>query len=212
MSKSQTLAGVAVAAALGLSLALPASVAAQAPLGGGAVVTPGLPDITISVGYIGTKAWTNGGTVVLDDMGPVIATQVGPKKNLCRFVQMDYQPGNQGPTAAAGPSVAKVYRGSTVVNTDAFPAGYFGANSWRPFEKWQMDLEEGMNTVRVVLDANKQIAESNENNTFVAKLNVKLDCDGDGAVNGVPGGLKQAPAKPTPDPAQPRRLRLKPAR
>lgn len=213
--KSQTkhcVTGFTAAAVLTFSLGALAGSAGAQTHGGSGVFTPGLPDITVSVGYIGNKKWTDGGVVVLDDMGPVIATQVGPKKDMCRFIQMDYQPGNQGVTDA-GASVAKVYRGSTVVNTDNFAAGYLAAGSWRPFEKWQMDLKEGMNAVRVIMDVNKQVPESNENNTFGARINVKLDCDGDGFVAGKPvgGSFKATPGKPDPDPApQPRKLRLQP--
>ncbi|GAB4361373.1 MAG: hypothetical protein Kow00114_15870 [Kiloniellaceae bacterium] len=200
--KARTL-GSAAAGVLALSLGLLAGAAAaqvpgngpaKGPAAGSGVFTPGLPDITTSGGYIGTKKWTDGGVVVLDDMGPVIATQVGPNKDMCRFVQMDYQPGNQGVTDA-GASVAKVYRGNTVVNTDNFAAGYLAAGSWRPFEKWQMDLKEGMNSVRLVLDVNKQVAESNESNTFGSRIDVRLDCDGDGFVGGKPvgGSLKAKP-------------------
>src|SRR3546814_20675723 len=70
-----------------------------------------------------------------------------------------------------------------------------------------------MNVNRVVFDANKQVGETDENNSYQIRVNVKIDCDGDGKVAGVAspaGGLKQAPAKPDPDPAQPRSLRLKP--
>ena len=197
------MAGTAVAGVLALCLGLlagaaaaqvPAASPAKGPAAGSGVFTPGLPDITTSGGYIGNKKWTDGGVVVLDDMGPVIATKVGPNKDMCRFVQMDYQPGNQGVTDA-GASVAKVYRGGTVVNTDNFAAGYLAAGSWRPFEKWQMDLKEGMNSVRLVLDANKQVAESSESNTFGSRLDVRLDCDGDGFVAGKPvrGSLKARP-------------------
>lgn len=207
-------AGPAAATMLALSLGLlagaaAAQVPAKGPAGGAGVFTPGLPDITTSGGYIGAKKWTEGGVVVLDDMGPVIATQVGPNKDMCRFVQMDYQPGNQGVTDA-GASVAKVYRGATLVNTDNFAAGYLAAGSWRPFETWQMDLKEGMNSVRLVLDANKQVAESSESNTFGSKIDVKLDCDGDGFIAGKPvgGSLQVKPAKP--DPTAPRTLKLQP--
>src|SRR3546814_16200065 len=72
-----------------------------------------------------------------------------------------------------------------------------------------------MNVIRVVFDANKQVAETDENNSYQIRVNVKIDCNGDGKVAGVAnpaGGLTQAPAKPDPDPAQPRSLRLTPVR
>jgi len=88
-----------------------------------------------------------------------------------------------------------------VVNTDNFAGGYFAAGQWRPFEKWQMDLPEGKTKVRVVVDVNKQVAESNEKNTFGSTINVKLDCDGDGKVGGVAvhgSSLKQPAGKREP--------------
>jgi len=179
-----------------LSLALPGGASAELKAPGG--LTVGKPDITISVGYIGNKNWVGGGVVVLDDMGPVIQTQAGPNGDMCRFVQMDYQPGNQG-NSDAGASTTKVYRDKVLIGVHPFGPGYLAANSWRPFKTWQMDLHEGMNTVDVVMDANKQVSETNENNTFTAKLDVKLDCDGDGKINGVGG-----------DPVKSRKLRVKP--
>ncbi|WP_299394609.1 CARDB domain-containing protein [Pelagibius sp.] len=208
MRMNVKLAGAAAAAVAALSLALPGGASAQLNAPGG--LTVGKPDITISVGYIGNKNWVGGGVVVLDDMGPVIQTQAGPNQDMCRFVQMDYQPGNQG-DSDAGASTTKVYRDKVLVGVHPFGPGYLAANSWRPFKTWQMDLREGMNTVDVVMDANKQVSESNENNTFTAKLNVKLDCDGDGKINGV-GGFETKPSKPGPggDPIKSRKLRVQP--
>ena len=213
LHSTRKIAGAATTVALALSLALPGIAGAkgpQFPQGGNGVLTNDLPDISISVGYIGNKNWVGGGIVVLDDMGPVIATQIGPQNNMCRFVQMDYQPANYG-DGDAGPSQTKVYRESTIVNVDNFAGGYLAANSLRPFETWQMDLKEGMNKVRVVMDANKSVFETNEQNTFVARLNVKLDCDGDGKIAGVKTNKKSfqaKPGQPKPDPVKPRKRRL----
>lgn len=207
----RSIAGFAAVSVLSVSLAaLAGSAVAQVQQRGAGSLTVGLPDITTSGGYIGSKKWTDGGLVVLDDMGPVIATQAGPNNDMCRFVQMDYQPGNMG-QADAGASLAKVYRDGAVVHIDNFGLGYLAAGQWRPFKTWQMDLKEGMNTVKLVMDANKQVAESNESNTFGSKINVKLDCDGDGFIAGKPvgGSIKVKPGQPDPDP-KPRKLRLKP--
>lgn len=208
IQKKLSVAGIAAATVFALSFAAQAGTAVRAA----GDLSVGKPDITVSSGFIGGKDWTKGGVVVVDNAGHLIATQVGPKKDMCRFVQMDYQPGNQG-NSDAGASVAKVYRGGTVVHTENFAAGYLAANSWRPFVKWQMDLKEGMNSVRVVMDANKQVAESNENNTFSSRLNVQFDCDGDGYINGKPvaGSFKVKPGKPDPDPdPKPRKLKVQP--
>ncbi|NIA72439.1 hypothetical protein HBA54_28010 [Pelagibius litoralis] len=221
MSFNRNSPGLAAAAAITLALAASNAGASgfqlqpiftDPPASGPGGLADGLPDITIGVGYIDGKKWTDGGVIVLDSMGPVIATRAGPQQNMCRFNQFDYQPGNQGTVNATG-STALIYRDNIPVKSDGFPNGYLFAGGWTPFKKWEAELKEGMNTIKVVMDANKQVSESNEgNNSFVAKLNVQLDCDGDGKINGI-GGFKVEPSKPGPgsDPAtKSRKLRLKP--
>lgn len=203
--------GLATAAAISLAIALPGSAGANSHAIGSGSLTSGLPDITISVGYIDGKKWTDPGVVTITDMGSVIATQVGPQSNMCRFNQFDYQPGNRG-TVDAAVSVAKVYRDNVLVDVDHFANGYLFANGWNSFEKWPAELKEGMNTVKVVVDANNQLSESNEgNNIFVGKINVKLDCNGDGVIDGV-GPTQVKPNQGGHEPVKPgsKRLRLKP--
>ena len=89
-----------------------------------------------------------------------------------------------------------------------------GARTWvnstgQPLEGDYVDLKEGKNTIRVIFDANKQVAESNENNTYSIKVIVKIDCNGDGKIGGVAvnpnGGLKATPGQGDPAPAKPHR-------
>jgi hypothetical protein len=206
-----------VAALTALSLALGAqSAGAQVqprPQGpGGTVLTSDLPDlIPTTLGFVmksGPVAW--GATEVLDNPAQADATQVGPQKNLCRFFPAAYRTFNKG-DGNAGAFVTKTYRDGTLVHTHAVPGG-LASKQMIDWHKFAIDLKEGMNVIRVVFDANKQVAETDESNTYQIRVNVKLDCNGDGKIGGVAspvGGLKQTPGKPAPDPVPPRSLRLK---
>jgi hypothetical protein len=211
----------AVAALTALSLTLGAqSGSAQStgpgaqPRPGGTVLTSDLPDlIPTTLGFVmksGPVAW--GATEVLDNPAQADATRVGPQKNLCRFFPAAYRTFNKG-DGNAGAFVTKTYRDGTLVHTHNVPGG-LASKQMIDWHKFTLDLKEGMNVIRVVFDANKQVAETDESNTYQIRVNVKLDCDGDGKIGGVAspvGGLKQAPGKPDPDPAPTRSLRLKPA-
>ena len=50
--------------------------------------------------------------------------------------------------------------------------------------------------IKVVFDANKQVSESDEKNDFSIRVNVRIDCNGDGKA-GI-GGLKAPDKKPQP--------------
>ncbi len=170
------------AAALALSIVLPAVTSVQAgntPQGIGGM-SIGKPDLIATVGFIDGKRWTDGGTLVLNNPGFVQATQVGPQSNMCRFIQMDLQPKNAGP-AEHGAFVTKVYRDNALVHTEYFAPTVIPPMSPTNFRKWTIDLKEGINTVRVEIDANKQVAEMKEsNNNYIVRFDVQLDCDGDG--------------------------------
>ena len=187
--------GRAAAAALALSFVLPGVASVQAgntPQGIGGV-SVGKPDITAAVGYVGLKKWTDGGTVTLDHAGSVQFTQAGPQNNMCRFKQMDLQPKNAGP-ADHGAFVTKVYRDGALVHTEAFAPASVPVGYLTNFRKWRIDLKEGMNTVKVFMDADKQVAEMKEsNNNYTVRFNVQLDCDGDGHVG--PGKIKKKTLK-----------------
>lgn len=182
--------GRAAAAALALSFVLPGVASVQAgntPQGIGGV-SVGKPDITAAVGYVGLKKWTDGGTVTLDHAGSVQFTQAGPQNNMCRFKQMDLQPKNAGPVDH-GAFVTKVYRDGALVHTEAFAPASVPVGYLTNFRKWRIDLKEGMNTVKVFMDADKEVAEMKEsNNNYTVRFNVKFDCNGDGHIG--PGKIK----------------------
>jgi hypothetical protein len=178
------------------------------------VLTSHLPDlIPTTLGYVlmdGFVKW--GQTGVLDKPHHAEATQVGPQKNLCRIRPVAYRTHNKGDGDATA-FVTKTYVGATLVHTHNVPGGLKSKQSI-DWHQYSLDLKEGMNVIKVVYDANKQVAETDESNTFIIKANVKIDCDGDGRIGGIAvpgGGLKQAPGKPDPDPRPTRRLQLKPA-
>ncbi|MGF1631193.1 MAG: CARDB domain-containing protein [Kiloniellaceae bacterium] len=217
-SLNRGLAALLAATALTVSLAAdPAAAQVQPrPQGpaGSTVLTSHLPDIIpTSLGFVmksGPVSW--GATVVLDNPAQADATRVGPQKDLCRFYPAAYRTHNKG-DGDAGAFVTKTYVGATLVETHNVPGG-LAAKTGIDWHKFTVDLKEGMNVIRVVFDANKQVAETDENNTYSIRVNVKIDCDGDGKIGGVAtpvGGLKKAPGTADPDPVQPRSLRLKPA-
>ena len=181
---------------------------------GGPVLQGPLPDIIpTTLGFVmksGPVAW--GQTAVLDNPAQADATKVGPQKNLCRFFPGAYRTFNKG-LGNAGAFVTRTYRDGTLIHSHNVPGG-LAAKAYIDWHKFTVDLKEGMNTLRVVFDANKQVAETDESNTYHIRVNVKIDCDGDGKVGGVatvPGGFKQPARDPGPDPLRPRTLRLAPA-
>ncbi len=210
------LASLLAASALTLSLAGPTAAPAFAqvqPLPGGAVLTSDLPDlIPTTLGFVlvsGPVKWGQTGELT---PGQAEATQVGPQKNLCRIRPVAYRTHNKG-FGNAGAFVTKTYVGATLAHTHNVPGGLKSKESI-DWHKFSLDLKEGMNVIKVVYDANKQVAETDENNSFFIRANVKIDCDGDGKIGGIAipgGGFKQAPGKPDPDPRPTRRLQLKPA-
>lgn len=216
-ASSRFLATIAAAGALTLTLAAGSADAQvqQRPAGpaGSTVLTSHLPDLMpTSLGFATPPGFVKWGqTGVIDNPLHVDATRVGPQKNLCR-VNVAYRTFNKGDGNATG-FVTKTLVGGTLAHTHNVPGG-LASKDFIDWHQFDIDLAEGMNVVRVVYDANKQVAETDENNTFQVRINVKVDCDGDGKVGGVASpvkGLKQAPVKPDPDPAPTRTLRLKPA-
>ena len=208
------LAALLAASAFTLFLAGPTAtptIAQNNALPGGPVLTSHLPDlIPTTLGYVlmdGFVKW--GQTGVLDKPHHAEATQVGPQRNLCRIRPVAYRTHNKG-DGNAGPFVTKTYVGTTLVHTHNVPGG-LAAKQSIDWHQYSLELKEGMNVIKVVYDANMQVSETDENNTFVIKANVKIDCDGDGKIAGValPGGLKQAPGAPDPDRRPTRRMQLK---
>lgn len=211
------LAGAAAAAVLTIALGAGGAGAQvqQRPAGpaGSTVLTTDLPDLMpTNLGFSVTDFVAWGTTGVIDKPHLVGATQVGLAKNLCQFPQAAYRTFNKG-DGDAGAFATKTYVGATLVNTHNVPGG-LDSKDFIDWHKFPINLAEGMNVIRVVFDVNKQVAETDENNTFQVRIDVRVDCDGDGKVGGVASpvkGLKQAPVKPDPDPAPTRTLRLKPA-
>ncbi len=207
----RTLAATAVALFFALPNGAEAQIAQTAPQGPGGL-TAALPDIVgTTLGFVmksGPVPW--GATVELKPH-QADATQVGPKKDLCRFFPGAYRTHNKG-GGNAGAFVNKVYRGSTLIHTHNVPGG-LPAFSGLDWHKFTVDLKEGMNTIRVVFDANKQVSETNEANSFAIKVKVSIDCNGDGKIGGVAVPHKTFKTKPSqhkPDTAKPRKLRLQP--
>jgi hypothetical protein len=211
------LAGAAAAAVLSVALGAGGAGAQvqQRPAGpaGSTVLTSHLPDLMpTNLGFLVADFVAWGSTGVIDKPHLVGATQVGPNKNLCHFPQAAYRTFNKG-DGDAGAFVTKTHVGGALANTHNVPGG-LASKDFIDWHKFPINLAEGMNVIRVIFDTNKQVSETDENNTFQVRINVKVDCDGDGKVGGVAnpaGGLKQAPGKPDPDPAPTRTLRLKPA-
>lgn len=139
----------------------------------------GLPDlIATTIGLVvgsGPVGW--GGTVVIDQPQQVDKVKAGPGKQFCVIAPTAFRTHNKGKFAASA-FVNRVYREGTVVHTQ--PVAALAANSFIDFAPFDLMVHEGMNVIRVVIDAGKQVSESDEGNTFPVKLNVKLDCNGDG--------------------------------
>ena len=213
MRMKPRIAGAAAAVVTALCLALPGGANAEFPQSGAPTgMASGLPDIIpTTLGFWvnggGPTGW--GGSTTIDNPAVVDAVQMGPQNNMCRFSFAAYRTHNKG-DAAAGAFVNKVYRDGVLIHTQNVPGG-LPAKSGIDWNKFRIDLKEGMNTIKVDFDANKQVAESDEQNAYSIRVNVKIDCDGDGSINGV-GGFQAKPERPGPggDPVRSRKLRVMP--
>jgi CARDB len=161
---------------------------------GGAAVVAGLPDIIpTTLGFIlksGPVQW--GTNTRIDNPAQADATKQGPQRNLCSFSPAAYRTHNKGPVAA-GPFVTKVYRDNALVHTHNVPGGLpaKGGIDWHQFP---IQLHEGVNVIKVRFDADKQVSEGNERNDYAIRVNVLIDCNGDGKT-GI-GGFKASDKKP----------------
>jgi hypothetical protein len=135
-----------------------------------------LPDIIATpIGFVvgsGPVAW--GQTVRIDKPHMVAATKFGPNKDLCVIKPAAFRTFNKGPVAT-GPFTSTVYREGTVVKSQALALAAQSGVDFKPFE---LPVHEGVNIIRAVVDSGKQVAETDEQNTFVVKINVTVDCDG----------------------------------
>ncbi len=160
------------------------------------VVVAGLPDIIpTTLGFVlksGPLKWGSSKTISNPAMAD--ATMQGPQHDLCSFSPAAYRTFNKG-SFAAGPFVTKVYRDNTLVHTHNVPAGLAAKDSidWHQFG---IQLHEGQNMIKVLFDANKQVSESDEKNGFWIRVNVQIDCNGDGKA-GI-GGFKAPDKQPQP--------------
>jgi len=210
------LAALLAASAFTLTLAGPMATSTVAQVHtppGGPVLTSHLPDlIPTTLGYVLVSGFVKWGQTGVLEPHQAEATQVGPQRDLCRIRPVAYRTHNKGDGDATA-FVTKTFVGNTLAHTHNVPGGLKSKQSI-DWHQYSLDLKEGMNVIKVVYDANKQVAETDESNSFIIKANVKIDCDGDGRIGGIAvpgGGLKQAPGKPDPDPRPTRGLQLKPA-
>jgi CARDB len=160
------------------------------------VIVAGLPDIIpTTLGFVlksGPLKW--GSTKTIKNPALADATMQGPQHNLCSFSPAAYRTFNKG-AFAAGPFVTKVYRDNTLVHTHNVPAG-LASKDYIDWHQFGIQLHEGQNMIKVVFDANKQVSESDEKNGYWIRVNVQIDCNGDGKA-GI-GGFKAPDKQPQP--------------
>ena len=148
----------------------------------GLPVAAGLPDIIATpLGFIfagAPRPW--GSTVIVSQVSQAQDTGRGRRRDLCRFAQSGYRAANVTPFAT-GPFKSAVYRGGTKAHQESLS---LDGNDHSGDIVFPLDLGEGLNVIRVRVDDTKQVAESNEANTFAIRVRVDIDCDGDGRVAG----------------------------
>jgi hypothetical protein len=167
----------------------------------------GLPDLmATTLGFViagSPHPW--GSLITIDQPHLVAQVRSGPQANLCRFTATGYRVFNKG-AFAAGPSTATVLRAGVPVASHVVALAP-QAWEWKVFD---LLLAEGANPVRVRLDDFDQVHEGDEsNNEYQVQVLVKLDCDGDGKVAGLP--LSAAPQPQTRAPRAPLPVRAVPA-
>ncbi|MBX6321296.1 MAG: hypothetical protein IRY94_05665 [Rhodospirillaceae bacterium] len=120
----------------------------------------------------GLYAW--GHTVRVDDPALLEASRSGPGQDLCVLAPAGFRTFNSG-AAPTGAFTTTVYRDDVIVHAErmALP-GQSGA----AFQFFDLPVHRGLNTIRVVVDSNDEVSESDEDNTFVISLDVAFDCDG----------------------------------
>jgi hypothetical protein len=155
----------------------------------------GLPDLmATTLGFvIGGAPHPWGSLIAIDRPHLAAQTRSGPQANMCRFAATGYRVFNKG-AFAAGPSTATVLRAGVPVASHNVALGP-QAWEWKVFD---LLLAEGANPVRVHLDDFDQVPEGDEsNNEYQVTVLVKIDCDGDGRVAGLPpSALSASPARP----------------
>ena len=173
-------------------------VAKLRPVGGLAAGLPNLMATTLGMNLpSGFTAW--GKTGVIDQPHLAEETEYGRGGKLCLFPQLAYRTFNASPFAA-GAFKNFVYRGKKKVHTHELSLGGHEGNDWQTFP---LALAEGINVIKVKIDAQNAVSESDEDNEFWVKANVQIDCDGDGQIGGKRGfKAKRAAAKAKIAPVQ----------
>ena len=125
----------------------------------------------------GKRSW--GSSFSLDNPALAQAKGVGPKGNLCRFEQTAFRPFNKG-QVASGPFKTKVLRNKKVVQQPTFNLqaheGLTHSSGWYKFD---LELPQGKSVIKVVLDSNKAVSESDEgNNVYAVTVDVNFPCGG----------------------------------
>jgi hypothetical protein len=165
------------------------------PLHAAGKLVAGLPDLmATTLGFvIGGAPHPWGSLIAIDRPHLAAQTRSGPQANMCRFAATGYRVFNKG-AFAAGPSTATVLRAGVPVASHNVALGP-QAWEWKVFD---LLLAEGANPVRVHLDDFDQVPEGDEsNNEYQVTVLVKIDCDGDGRVAGLPpSALSASPARP----------------
>lgn len=123
----------------------------------------------------GPRSW--GSSVVISNTSHATVKGVGPAGNLCRFWPAAFRPFNKG-TVKSGAFAATIYRNNHPIHTANFnldaKSGLPANSGWY---KFNLDLPQGTSTVKLVLDSNSTVAESDENNNvYLLTVTVNFPC------------------------------------
>lgn len=158
----------------------------------------------------GKKAW--GTSFVVSNPGLVTAIGVGLGQNLCRFSPVGLRPFNKG-LAPTGNFKMQVYRNNMPVHSAFFTLGPQSGLPGSGWHNFTLDLPQGSSLIKVVMDPNGAVAESDEsNNVYTLKVRVNVPCSRPGlgapSVQKKPGASKSfIPGKATPKPRPTYRLK-----
>ena len=170
--------------------ALLGSVLAAALLATAPVETASAKDLKVAIGqadlmatplglsFAGSKrSW--GSTAVLDNPGHAQATGRGPKGDLCLFEPVAFRPFNKG-EVDSGQFKTKVLVNKKLAQHPTFDLeAHKGLPHSSGWYKFPLELPSGKSTIKIVLDSNKQVAESDEGNTvYTVNVQVNFPCGG----------------------------------
>ena len=132
----------------------------------------------LGLSFAGSKRpW--GSSAVLDNPALAQATGVGPQGNLCHFVQTAFRPFNKG-EVASGPFKTRVYRNKQLVQHPTFDLqAHEGLTHGAGWYKFDLELPQGKSVIKIVLDSDRVVAESDEgNNVYTVVVDVNFPCGG----------------------------------